>query len=97
MAAESISWISGWARNAWAEKAAERLKAQGRPAFVITETALGGFPGDDPVRTAREVAHLMSQAGVHVLITLETSAADAHPGRIIDADDDQDGGDAWVI
>jgi bifunctional enzyme CysN/CysC len=92
-----ISWVAGAQRSAWAAKAATRLKSLGRPVFVIDEGELAGFSGDDPVRVAREVALLMAKAGVQVFVTLEAPAGESHPGRVIDADQDQDGGDAWVI
>jgi len=95
--AENISWVRGKNRAAWAAKAVLRLSALGRRAFVIDEAALAGFETDDLVHTAREVARLLARTGVDVLITIEVDPAEAHPGRVTDADDSQDGGDTWVI
>jgi len=95
--AENINWVLGNNRTAWAAKALERANALGRRAFVIDEAALSGFETEYPVRTAREIARLMARTGVDVLITIEVNPAEAHPGRITNADDSQDGGDTWVI
>jgi bifunctional enzyme CysN/CysC len=99
-AAGSIAWVSGSRRADWAQQAAERQKALGRPALVLDEAALSGLAADDEaetVRRAREVAKLMSAAGVHVLVTLEVPAAEARPGKVVQASDEIEGGDEWII
>jgi hypothetical protein len=41
---------------------------------------------------------MMARAGVHVLVTLEASAQEAHPGRRVEAGaNEQEGADKWVI
>jgi len=103
--AGSIQWIAGAGRAAHALRAAERLKALGRPAFVLDEAAIADLVRDLPagetaerLRRAREVARLMARAGVLVLVTLEASVDEAHPGRRVDADAEQSQrADEWVI
>ncbi len=99
-----IEWVSGAARAAYARAAEERLKALGRPAYVLDEAALSELTSDlgegaraEIVRRAREVAKLMSRAGVHVLVTIEVPAEEAHPGRRVAADSEEQGADEWVI
>jgi bifunctional enzyme CysN/CysC len=99
-----IEWISGAARAAYARRAEERLKALGRPAIILDEAALSELTSGlsegaraEIVRRAREVAKLMSRAGVHVLVTLEVPADEAHPGRRVAADSEEQGADEWVI
>jgi bifunctional enzyme CysN/CysC len=94
---DDIVWVTGPARAAWAAAAAARLKAQGRSAILIDDAAVAAFPGDDPVRTAREIAVLVAAAGVPALITVQASPDEAHPGRIIDSSKNEEGGDEWVI
>jgi len=95
---DDIVWITGPHRAVRAAAAAARLKAQGRAPILIDDTAVAAFPGDDPVRTAREIARLVSTAGVPVLITVEAGAAgEAHPGRVIDSSRADEEGDGWVI
>jgi bifunctional enzyme CysN/CysC len=94
---DEIVWITGSARTTWGAAAAARLKAQGRQAILIDDAAVAVFPGDDPVRTAREVARLVATASVPVLITVQTGPDEAHPGRVIDSSKSEDGGDEWVI
>jgi bifunctional enzyme CysN/CysC len=96
-ASDDIVWVSGPARTTWAAAAAARLKAQGRPSILIDDAAVAAFPGDDPVRTAREIARLVATAGVQALITVQASPDEAHPGRIIDSSKNEEGGDEWVI
>jgi bifunctional enzyme CysN/CysC len=96
-ASDDIVWVTGAARAAWAASAAARLKAQGRPSILIDDAAVAAFPGDDPVRTAREIGRLVATAGVQALITVQASPDEAHPGRIIDSTKNEDGGDEWVI
>ncbi|PSJ41929.1 sulfate adenylyltransferase subunit CysN [Allosphingosinicella deserti] len=101
----SIQWIAGSGRRAHAARAAERLAALGRPAFVLDEAAIADLASDlgeeaqaERIRRAREVAKLMARAGVHVLVTLEASDEQAQPGRRIDAgSNDDEGADEWVI
>jgi bifunctional enzyme CysN/CysC len=100
--ADAILWISGSGREAYAEREAERLRALGRPVAVLGEAALTGLGAGDPaetVRRAREVAKLMSAAGVQVLLTIEVAPEEAHPGRIVAAGeaDGVEGPDEWVI
>ena len=104
-----ILWINGATPDsvaAYAAAEAGRLKALGRPAFVLDESALGGLAAGlegapakaESIRHAREVAKLMSRAGVHVLVTVEASEAEAHPGRRVDAGSPgEKGADEWVI
>ena len=106
-AAGEIVWIGGPSaaeRAVGAVRAQERLKALGRPSFILNEAALAGLNSDLPLhdraeqlRRLREVATLMSGAGIHVLVTADVSADEARPGRWLDAA--ADGGDAeeWVI
>jgi bifunctional enzyme CysN/CysC len=100
-AAGSIAWVSGSRRADWAQQAVERQKALGRPAFVLDEAALSGLAAEDEaetVRRAREVALLMSAAGVHVLVTIDVPAGEARPGRMVEAGDGEpEGADEWVI
>jgi bifunctional enzyme CysN/CysC len=105
----TILWIAGTSaslRNAYAHRAEERLRAEGRPSFILDEAALsGGLNSDlaeadagERVRRLREVARLMSRAGVAVLVTAEVPPAEAHPGRRVDAGESGDEeADEWVI
>jgi hypothetical protein len=94
---DEIVWVTGSARTTWAAAAAARLKAQGRQAILIDDAAVAVFPGDDPVRTAREIARLVATAGVSALITVQASPDEAHPGRVVDSSNSEEGGDEWVI
>jgi bifunctional enzyme CysN/CysC len=96
-ASDDIVWVTGAARAAWAASAAARLKAQGRPSILIDDAAVAAFPGDDPVRTAREIGRLVATAGVQALITVQASPDEAHPGRTVDSSKNENGGDEWVI
>jgi len=101
----SILWIAGPARAEHARRRSERSKALGRGAAILDEAALAGLTGDlsaddraERLRRTREVARLMSAAGIDVLITIEATEEEARPGRRIDAgQDDQEGSDEWVI
>jgi bifunctional enzyme CysN/CysC len=99
--AESIYWISGAARAEWAQRELARLKALGRPVSILDDEALAKLPageGCDRLRLAREVALLMSAAGVHVLVTVEAPAEEAWPGRRIDSGSgNREGAVEWVI
>jgi bifunctional enzyme CysN/CysC len=94
--AGSISWVTGRKRTAWASTTAARLKSQGRSVTIVDDAAISGFPPSDPARIAREVARLLAAAGVQVLVTVE-GAAKAGSGKIIDSDQNDEGGDEWVI
>jgi bifunctional enzyme CysN/CysC len=94
--AGSISWVTGSKRAAWASTTAARLKSQGRSVTIVDDAAISGFPPSDPARIAREVARLMAAAGVQVLVTVE-GAAKPGIGKIIDSDQNDEGGDEWVI
>jgi bifunctional enzyme CysN/CysC len=91
-----IVWVVGRSREAYARAAHQRLKALGRPSFVLDGAAMRDI-GDEP-RLVREVAKLMSAAGVHVFVTAGTPAGEAHPGKQVDADEaEQDRSEDWVI
>jgi bifunctional enzyme CysN/CysC len=92
----SINWVTGSKREAWAATAAARLKAQGRSVAIVDDAAISGFPAGDPARTAREVARLMAAAGVQVFVTVEGAATSA-TGKTIHSDQNEEGGDEWVI
>jgi len=94
---ETIAWVTGNRSNTWAALAAARLKAQGRPVIVIGDAAVAAFPGNDPVKAAREVARLVAGAGVAALITIEAAPGETRPGRVIDSSTEELGGDEWVI
>jgi bifunctional enzyme CysN/CysC len=94
---ETIAWVTGSERTAWAARAAARLKAQGRPVILIGEAAVAAFPGNDPVSAAREVARLAAGAGVAVLITIDAPPGESCPGRVIDSSTEELGGEEWVI
>jgi bifunctional enzyme CysN/CysC len=93
----TITWISGPSRDTWAAKAAAALRGQGQRVTVLDSAAVSAFGSPDPVRAAREAARLLSAAGVEVLITVPARADDAHPGRRIDSDEYDEGGEEWVI
>jgi len=91
-----IVWVSGEGRAAYARTAHERLQALGRPSFVLDEPALRELGAAPTV--AREVAKLMSAAGVHVFVTVDVPTGEAHPGKHVNADEAQDeSSDDWVI
>jgi bifunctional enzyme CysN/CysC len=91
-----IVWVSGEGRTAHARASHERLKALGRSAAVLNEAALREL-GTAPV-VVREVAKLMSAAGVHVFVTIEVPAAEAHPGKQVNADEAlEHRSEDWVI
>ncbi|MEA1013048.1 sulfate adenylyltransferase subunit CysN [Sphingosinicella sp. LY1275] len=100
----AIVWItdsSPAARAAAARRFADRLKALGRPAIILDEEALSGLGAastDEMLRHGREVARLMSRAGVHALLTLDATPEQSRPGRRVAAGSDGDeGDDQWVI
>ena len=92
----AINWVTGSKRIAWATSAAARLKAQGRSVAIVDDTAISGFPQGEPAQIAREVARLMAAAGVQVFVTVE-GAATLGTGTTIDSDQNDEGGDEWVI
>jgi bifunctional enzyme CysN/CysC len=104
-----ILWLKGSSpaeKAAYALRAQERLKALGRPGFVLDEAAvraglnsdLGAGDAAEARRRVREVARLMSLAGVTVIVAVEVSADEARPGTIVDVDTDTAAsGDNWTI
>jgi len=94
---DSVAWITGPNRSVWAANAAAQLKSQGRPVLVVDDAAVSQFPGSDAVGTAREIARLVSKAGVAALVTVEATEGQAHPGRIVDSSNEEEGGGEWVI
>jgi bifunctional enzyme CysN/CysC len=108
--AGEILWIGGGGttdRAARAARAAGRLKASGRHVFLLDAEALGGLTAGlgkdevaraETVRRAREVALLMSRAGVDVVLTLDARPDEAWPGGVIaPGEGDEEGADQWVI
>jgi hypothetical protein len=93
----TIRWVGGSARSEWAERAAERLRNEGRRVSVIDEAAVAAFGSDDPVRVAREAGGLLAAAGVEVLVTIEVPADLALPGVRVDPDMDREAIDTWII
>jgi bifunctional enzyme CysN/CysC len=94
---DEIVWVTGPGRTRWATATAARLKAQGRPAILIDDSAIAGFPGADPIGTAREIARLVASAGMAALVTIEARPDQMHPGRMIDSSTSDEGGGEWVI
>ncbi len=91
-----IVWVTGANKAAYARAAHDRVKALGRPSVVLDEAAVRGI-GTEP-SVVREVAKLMSEAGVHVFVTIEAPVAEAHPGKYVNADQaEQDRSEEWVI
>ena len=95
--ASTIRWITGPTRCAWAERAADRLRAQGHNVVILDRQAIAAFGAPDLIRTARQAARILAAAGVQVLVTLGVAPEDAHPGERIDSGTKDDGGDEWVI
>ena len=106
-----IVWITGRSRAercAAASRMVQSLQSLGRPAFVLDEEALrGGISSDlsrseadtaENIRRAREVARLMSAAGVHVALVVDVAADQAYPGRRVEAEEVAQGAlNEWVI
>lgn len=80
----------------------------GRMSFILDEESLrenlnsdlADNPADaaEHIRRVRAVAGLMSRAGLHILVAMDLPAAEAWPGRPIDAADlEQEGEAEWVI
>jgi bifunctional enzyme CysN/CysC len=109
--ADRIIWLTGVVPEKRAEvaaKAQQRLQARGRMSFILDEASireglssdLAEGPADsaEHARRGRAVAALMSRAGLHVLVAMDLPAAEAWPGRQIDAADlEPEGGAEWVI
>jgi bifunctional enzyme CysN/CysC len=103
----SIVWVAGDARSDYAAQVQQRLKALGRPAFVLDETTLrelvpslpeGEAAREETIHLGRNLAKLMARAGVRVLVTLDAAAEEAHPGQRVEATaSEQEGADEWVI
>jgi bifunctional enzyme CysN/CysC len=104
-----ILWLTGASasgRSDFARKAQQRLQARGRPSFVLDAAALrdglssdlGTAPEDEAEnrRRVREVARLMSRAGVTVLVALEMPEGEEKPGTELDVRSADYEGD-WVI
>src|SRR5260221_2732240 len=94
---DEIVWVTGPGRTRWAAATAARLKAQGRPAILIDDSAIAAFPGADPICTAREIARLVASAGMAALVTIEARPDQMHPGRVIDSSTSDEGDGEWVI
>ena len=94
---DSIVWFVGPDRTTSAVKAAERLKAQGQRALVIDDAAISKFPAGNPVQTARELAQLISTAGLVALVTIEAAPDEARPGRLFDPSSEEGNDQQWVI
>ncbi len=109
--AGQVLWIvsdSAAERAAGAAKARQRLEAAGRPVMLLSERSLeGGLFRDlgnsavdraEALRRVGEVAQLVSEAGVSVLIAIGAALGDTLPGKRIEAADLIDDGDSeWVI
>ncbi|MDB5671608.1 MAG: adenylyl-sulfate kinase [Alphaproteobacteria bacterium] len=99
-----ILWASGASqaeRRQAAEDSQRKLKTLGRPTLILDEEMMAGLnmdigDRDEALRRVREVAKLMTRAGVHVLITYGASDEEAHPGRRLDRAG-REGEDEWVI
>jgi bifunctional enzyme CysN/CysC len=102
-----IIWLTGSSpeeKRAFAIRAQERLEARGRACFILDDEALrsglnSDLTGDaeaEHLRRAREVARLMSRAGVTVLVAVDGHASDelGHDVQVADAAADM--GD-WII
>jgi bifunctional enzyme CysN/CysC len=104
----TILWVpsaSHAEQAALAVKAQQLLAARGKSVFVLNEAVLReGLNTDlDPedkaeaVRRAREVARLMSRAGVTVIVAIDIEEGEAHPGRLLDIGELDEGAGEWVI
>ncbi|WP_129793134.1 sulfate adenylyltransferase subunit CysN [Sphingosinicella sp. CPCC 101087] len=104
-----IIWLTGasaLSRSDFARRAQQRLQARGRPTFILDAAALrdglssdlGGGPTDEAEnrRRVREVAKLMSRAGVTVLVALDVPEGEEKPGTELDVASASYEGD-WVI
>ncbi len=106
-----ILWIAAATdaeRAALAQTARQRLQALGRATFILDDATLAaglnadldrdGNDAGESLRRLREVARLMSKAGIHVLVTRDVPAGEAWPGRRVTAADiEQEGAGEWVI
>jgi bifunctional enzyme CysN/CysC len=106
--AQHIAWIQGPSAAQGAIALQQRLGALGRPVFVLNDEILdqgltsdvADIPGQagERVRRAREAALLLARAGVEVLVTIQASAEEAVPGRVIDAAElIQESDGEWMI
>jgi bifunctional enzyme CysN/CysC len=104
-----IIWLTGASassRSDFARRAQQRLQARGRPTFILDAAALrdglssdlGGGSADEAEnrRRVREVAKLMSRAGVTVLVALDMPEGEEKPGTELDVASASYEGD-WVI
>jgi bifunctional enzyme CysN/CysC len=105
-----IIWLTGSSaagRSDFARRAQQRLQARGRPSFLLDAAALrdglssdlSGAPTDEAEnrRRIREVAKLMSRAGVTVLVALDdVPDGEDKPGTEVDVASASYEGD-WVI
>jgi bifunctional enzyme CysN/CysC len=96
-APSEIRWIAGAKRHVWAAKAAAALRAQGQRVAVVDAAAVSAFDAANPIRTAREAARLLASVGANVLITVEAPNDQAYPGRRVDSQSEDEGGEEWVI
>ena len=94
---DSIVWFIGPDRATSAAKAAARLKSQGQRVLVIDDYAISRFPGESPVQAAREVAQLVSAAGVVALVAVDAAPDEARPGRLFDPSSNEGEDGQWVI
>ncbi|MBB6229459.1 GTP-binding protein [Polymorphobacter multimanifer] len=97
-----IEWVApAWAgSHAWAAMRVARLRARGRPAVLLDEPSLRqGLAVDLPptaagqselVRRAREIARLMCDAGIHVIVAIGATPDEAHPGHRIDHEPEEE-------
>ncbi|MDV3256967.1 MAG: GTP-binding protein, partial [Sphingomonas sp.] len=97
----SITWILGDGRADWAEQNRGRLQSIGRPVAIVDEKVIERFQPSSratALELARQLAGLMSSAGVEVLLTLEATPGEAWPGRKVEAGaESQEGAEEWVI
>jgi len=104
-----VVWLVGSSpreRRAFAHRAQERLRARGRPTFILDAAALReglsrdlGFSGADEAENRRrtaEVAKLLSRAGVTVLVAVDAPEGAAVPGTEVDVRTADSGWD-WTI
>jgi adenylylsulfate kinase-like enzyme len=102
-----IIWLTGSSpeeKRSFALRAQERLEARGRTCFILDDEALrvglNSDLGDEAeaeyLRRAREVARLMSRAGVTVLVAVDGSNESDLGNDVQLADTATDVGD-WII
>jgi bifunctional enzyme CysN/CysC len=93
----NIRWIMGPRRCAWAARAAERLRNEGRRVAVLDHSAIAELGAPNLLRAATQAARLLAANGVFVLVTLGSAPEGALPGERIDSETDPDGAEEWVI